>query len=391
MNRSYTEQMDSLIYEQWDYVDEEDENYINLIKNLNKPGMFRTFGEALIMFLRKFNPTLEKTNVIDFLEEECKMNGMHLNDIKSKSTLNNWLKTDMRPDKGEASRKSMFALAFALRLTPEETANLFHNVYLDRAFNCRNIHEIVYYFCLNTNRSWSDANRLIDTVDRIENVQSNVTLYTFNIQDAISDINEEDELISYINEHVHNLFVSNISAKLKLSELLEKCKADAQDEAAEEIDKNGNYKYKDIYKGKRMDNMSNNVLYEIITGQITSSPNGTKTIIQDAQLPQEIRNRFPEAVTLSKKNHTYEEIRKLIILLFSYDYWYQRQQTGKKTMVQDYENALNVKLLESGLPPVYYGNPYDWLFLFCDLGENPLFTFRTILHQILTNPDNKVQ
>ena len=48
--------------------------------------------------------------------------------------------------------------------------------------------------------------------------------------------------------------------------------------------------------------------------------------LDKSSVDKEIKNRFPEAVTLSKKDPTYEELRKLIILLSSYIFWYKMQQ-----------------------------------------------------------------
>ena len=100
-------------------------------------------------------------------------------------------------------------------------------------------------------------------------------------------------------------------------------------------------------------------------------------------MPKEIKNRFPEAATLSKKEPTYEELRKLIILLFSYVYWYKIQKSDTAPMIDDYISEVNVYLTDSGLSPIYYGNPYDWLFLYCSLADRPLDTFRGLLAEVL--------
>ena len=99
--------------------------------------------------------------------------------------------------------------------------------------------------------------------------------------------------------------------------------------------------------------------------------------------PKEIKNRFPEAVTLSKKDPTYEELRKLIILLFSYCYWYEVQRKNEFVELDDYIEELNAHLNESGFSLMYYGNPYDWMFLYCALSERPLDTFRGLLADVL--------
>ena len=84
---------------------------------------------------------------------------------------------------------------------------------------------------------------------------------------------------------------------------------------------------------------------------------------------------------MSKKDPTYEELRKLIILLASYNFWYQLQD--KNADIEDYIEEMNGYPDESGFPLMYYGNPYDWLFLYCALADNPLETFRGILAEVL--------
>ena len=49
---------------------------------------------------------------------------------------------------------------------------------------------------------------------------------------------------------------------------------------------------------------------------------GTKTIFGNSCLPKEIKNRFPEAASFGKKDIGSEELRKVIILLFSYAFHY---------------------------------------------------------------------
>ena len=95
----------------------------------------------------------------------------------------------------------MFAIAFALGLTVDETKDLFHKVYLDRAFNYRNEKEIVYYYCLQHQRTWSDAERMIASIGTSPPVESNKTRYTAIIKGDIEQISDDDELLAYISEH----------------------------------------------------------------------------------------------------------------------------------------------------------------------------------------------
>lgn len=393
---NYTDKMEDAIFEQLDNFDEYSDECSELIETINSKDFFRSFGEALLSFLQKYNPELTQENVVKYIEELCVQTSVTVKDIATVGTLNNWFKGGLRPKKGHDSRKSMFALAFALRLSPVETAELFHKVYLDRAFDYRNEKEIIYYYCLLNKKSWSDASRLIDSIDIIKHSED-YTIYTSQIYLDIQNISEETALLSYINKHGNNLSKKSESAKSILKKLKEEAIVMVETETQlqekrlkaekEKITMSEMYKENIMISSfENTNSKSLNHIYEVITGCLVRDKDrwtGTKTLFKNARLPKEIRSRFPEAGTLSKKDPTYEEIRKLILLLFSYNFWVKSIKNNELIELDNYIDELNVHLNESGLSLVYFGNPYDWLFLYCGLSNNPLDTFRAIISEVL--------
>ena len=103
-------------------------------------------------------------------------------------------------------------------------------------------------------------------------------------------------------------------------------------------------------------------------------------------LPKEIAVNFPTSPSLGK-NPSHEQLRKMIILLFSYWFWFNVQEANNTDYFFDYTCELDQKLEEIGYPPLYPGNPFDWLFLTCSNMERPLDAFRAILDEVL-NEDN---
>ena len=380
----YTQQMENALFEQWDEFDDYNEDYSSLIEKLNSENAFRTFGDGLLFFLQKRNPELTTETAIKYIEELCENTGVLKSDIASANTLKSWFKGGPRPKKGEDSRTSVFALAFALSLTPNETAELFHKVYLDRAFDYRSTNEIIYYYCLNNNKSWQDANRLIAST-QMENIDdADTTIYTAQIKTDIKAIINESMLLSYTAKHGHNLEKKNVSAKQAVRKLLKEANVIAKEDATERIayaDGKEVPIYKERFAGYDKDSL--NFTYEVITDLTVSGSKGTITLFKNARLPKEIKNRFPEAVTLSKKDPTYEELRKLIILLASYIFWSKMQKAKQLIDLDDYIEEINVHHNESGFSLMYYGNPYDWLFLYCALSDRPLDTFRGLLAEVL--------
>jgi hypothetical protein len=366
--------MENALFQQWDALDDYNEDYTELIDVLNSKDSFRSFGEGVLCFLRKNNPKLTDETASKYISQLCERNSVETSDIGSRNKFKDWFFGDKRPKKCEDSRKAIFALAFALELNPSETAELFHKVYLDRAFDYRNANEIIYYFCLNNKKSWADAKRLIELENDFNSERTDHTVYTSQMKADVDSFTNENELLLYLKNHAHNLEKRNVSAKINLSKLIELAKKTANEEAKQ-------LEYAEIFRGSDRDSL--NFTYEVITSLSVSGDKGTKTLFKNARLPKEIKNRFPEAVTLSKKEPTYEELRKLIIMLFSYTYWYKVQWTSVDADIDDYIAQINVYLIDSGFSPMYYGNPFDWMFLYCALNERPLDIFRGLLAEVL--------
>ena len=211
-----------------------------------------------------------------------------------------------------------------------------------------------------------------------------MTVYTAQIKTDIEAIVNESMLLSYIAKHGHNLEKKSVSAKQTLQKLFLEANAFAKEEATERLAyKNGKEfsVYKSRFEGYDKDSI--NFTYEVITDLTVSGPKGTITLFKNARLPKEIKSRFPEAVSISKKDPTYEELRKFIILLSSYIFWYKMQIAEQPIDIEDYIEEINVHLNESGFSLMYYGNPYDWMFLYCTLAECPLDAFRGLLAEAL--------
>lgn len=372
------------------------DNYGELIDFLNSPN-FRSFGESLEMLIRSKMPSNCQLTPQKYLERCCKEKNIH---IAAKSTFRNWFVDSMRPDKGSASRAKMFALSFALDLNTDETKKLFHEVFLDRAYNPRNYHELIYYYCLKNKKTFAHAQNLISLVS-LSHEANDKTVYTAAISQDIDNINEDLELIEYIESHPHNFSINNKSAYSEYQKQWEKARLTVDKElgfpnrkTTEEPRMRNDWDSGRTASFYHKDINSAAFDYEIITGQsITkTSANGTRPLsFKNAELPKEIKNNFPACPTVDE-NVPYEQLRKMIILLFSYTFWYNVQTymlkhptlTGEDTeFFYDYRDQLDALLETTGYPPLYFGNPFDWLFLACAHMDYPLDAFREILNTVL--------
>ena len=376
MDETYTKRLEIEI---WNMAKELDKNedFSKVIDFLNSKEGFQPFGKRLAVFIAKkldLDSTDRKT-LVQALNEACGKTGVDLSEIASDGTLRNWFDKDMRPKKGDDSRLSMFALAFELQLSVDETKELFHKIYLDRAFNYRSEKEVIYYFCLKNNKTWADAKRMIAEVENMAIETSDHTQLTNVIAINVDTMSDEKVLLEYIRENGHNFEKNSVMAQRTLNKYLSEAKQFAKEEKEEAYDPK-------LYQGK-WKNLSTNALYEIIIGASITGSKGTKTVFNNSILPKEIKNRFPEAPTFGKKNLTAEEYRKAIIMLFSYWFWYQAQSLDKNSEFDDYFDVLNGILNDCNFSQIYYGNPYDWMFSFCALSERSLDTFRGLLAEVL--------
>ncbi len=371
---NYTYNMDNSLFSR-EELDNEDSDYRSTIEFLNSSN-FRSFGEGILSIVSHKYPIVTSENILHFVTQRYADSGVP---IPAANTLRNWLvNKGERPKKGADSRLKMFRFSFAMSFNTSETAELFHKVYLDRAFDYRNPEELIYYYCLEHEYSYAYAQNLISQISFNESDNYDKTIYTSAIVNELANIDSDIKLLEYIANHKHNFSLKDIRAKNELEYYLSSAHEDAKKEVQVWDDK---------YKG--MDRDSNNFLYEVITDCKASNGKGTITVFKNVDLPKEIRTCFPEVATFSKKNRTYEEDRKLLILIFSYDFWYKLQ--NEKVNIDDadiydeYRSQLDALLSECGLSTMYAGNPFDWLFLYCAFAKNPLDVFRSILSDALAN------
>lgn len=366
-------------------MDELDDDYSVLLDYLNSPN-FRSFGDGLKAIILSKMPADSSMTPQDFLQSCCKDKEIT---VASAATLYNWFQKGMRPDRAEQRREAMFALAFALELTVEETTDLFHKVYLDRAFNKRSYKELIYYHCIKRGSTYSHAQKLISMVSFKEDIVD-ATVRTEVISEQTATFADDMDLLAYIHNRPHNFSLSNVAAIAEYEKQWEKARLTVDRElgfakrnSTQTERVRGNWDSKRIADLAEKDINSAAFDFEIITGQSITGVKGTKPLsFKNKHLPKEIAVNFPASPSLGK-NPSHEQLRKMIVLLFSYEFWFNVQEADETDYFFDYTYALDQKLEDIGYPPLYPGNPFDWLFLTCSNMERPLDAFRAILDEVL--------
>lgn len=382
----YTRLMEEKLFE--NAVDEENDIAEVVLEFLNREDSFRTFGEGLTNVIRQRHPDAVP---IEFLRNQMKVKGIVIPD----STVRGWFEKGARPKRGSKSRETIYKLCFLLELDIEETKDFFRKVFYDRPFNLRDVHEFVYCYCIWNGYDYAHACTLLEAVDAIEDSDEE-TVFSVMLINDISNLKGDEEVIQYIKGHPHSFFKKGESAQEVLNILLQQLLVTDEEKDLLRAGKDGPYRsyiakecnmFPEVLLREGADLTSKSFMLDTIEGVNLRELAGEKSgkLFEMVNLPREILSRFPmkqifTEIEDSKDRTIFEEIRKMIILLYSYQFWFEVQYEGHDDWDLDvYMAQMNTILEQACLQELYYGNPYDWLFLYCTLSEMPLRTFRSIL------------
>ncbi len=365
----------------WSLNGDEDDIGEAVLEFLRECSKTATFGARLKRFIAN-ECGISEASVPQYLKDRFQAEGIDINS----NTLRNWF-SKAGPKKGDHSRDLMIRVAFALRLNVEQTNLLFQKVYLDRGLYSRRFEEYAAEFCLREGLNWTVWQSLLKRYPSAEE-ENEQTVYTRVLQQDLYGIKTSEEVVEYWEKHSHNFTIRNKSAREVLQNLVRKVKGnkDRTGEIDRELEERSDESdiWFEILKGRPHDTYE--VMVQVITNLMPETQkNGKKSrsILKGTCLPHEIQTNFPEASVFSKKEPSYEELRKMIILLGFYYLWRQAARARKTLELDVYIQEMNDRLNEAGLPPLYYGNPFDWLFLFSAKEEDPLVCFREVLAEAM--------
>ena len=389
MKGKYTQALSDLMWEQSAIDAAMDDDYQSVLAVLNSDS-FRPFSVRLLAFVNQLWGTeYDADTAAKAVLKSAKQKEVAI----TRNTVLNWFSGKSTPNMGISNRERMYILAFALGLASDQTDLLFSKVLLDRAYNPRNIMEFVYRYCIATGKTYQTASALLQRAKAVldGDGSSSETIGTQQSEDkAISAIDEED-LLATIEQNRHNFVLSDVRAKAEVQNLLNKIRGNLVlkeyqlHHQAEKSDRD--------LLGRDTDSLDF-MLYVIKDQESTSKKTKGLLSLPD-MFPKEIANDFPDKSTFSLKEPSSYILRKEIIFLFFYYFWATISvSTEPDTVVADlydeFKENLNQRLENCGLSPLYAGNPYDWMFLYCvcasDADLTPLDIFRGLLAQINSEP-----
>lgn len=390
--------------------------------------LFRGFDEALTDFINEHGYTGNLSDISEkakYLRERFKAANM-----EPPRNLKGWFVPVKFLD-----RNTLFQLCFAFGLDTEGTNNFFRCVCYDRSFDCHTINEAVYYFCMRNGLSYSEAEEIISRIpvpQKAKTIPEHEVLYTGTIIDYINSIDNKEKLIDYITENISDFRYNNATAVRYIRELwadISKADGLAENEGYI-IDRTFN-RFEDKRRKDKADTRSKEVVAKEIREQeqavkpddyavaganastwgifsqiiglsnFQKSEYGSKhdrslvsVLSENKLMPLKADYCFPSRQNIDKLIRgelvgNDEIIRKMLIFLVFYTYWasliISRDNAFYTVKFSDSERCLdtvNARLLDSGYPELYAGNPYDWLFLWALNDENPLIAFRHYMGEV---------
>ena len=371
-----------------------DGDYSVLLDKINSDAFFEPFSERLLRYLSKHEgEEYSPDSAYLFLYNKMKAAGANPN----RNTLKNWLnvsgalKGSTGPKWGDDGRDAIFQVAFALNLNVRDTEDFFHRVFLDKAFNYRSVREFTYFYCIFHGKPYSEAANLASDAEQLisSGYDSASAADTVAIWDKGKTVGDDAEFLAFIADHCLSFTRKNETALREQDRLLHELRgSDAHEGLAEKE----YVRYVSLFDSKGSEGRN----LHSVDFVLDMAVNGAGEIKKTGGVPgikrareifsrKEISTQFPDSNTISHPDSSFI-LRKNIIFLFFYWFWVQYSlEMHSEWNEETFQEEMNNILYRCGFSPLYYGNPYDWLFLYCSnfvLNDfSPLDVFRDILSE----------
>ena len=431
-----------------EYAKDTDDLY-EAVDFFKRSDSFRKFSDGLTELFKRINYDGDLNNKLvmsDYLFEKLQEIGSSV----SHETVYGWVSGKHSPKIEAGSRKKIYEICFALDLSYDETLWFFNHVYLDRAFNCHNITEAVYYYAFQNNISYQQAQEIINEIDSSctdNNISKENEIYTQYIKSRITAFSDINTLKEFLIQNKHEFNQWNKSALKQLKILIEKLtgnesfkpeieklkrrlkynlestsnsseKLSNQKTFIDEIKNNNNcgliikeilydadyqQNFEHDEKGRYiLEKINNKNIFKnsFILDYFLLTSSGIKKSIE---IPVAAKLNFPSKKTMSdvldeskvSTSQSYDAIRKIIILLDFYVFWVEYKLGISDTddidpslIPEIYSDQINETLAVCGYDPLFEGNPYDWLFLCSANSPDPLKFFFECIQELISEDED---
>lgn len=396
-------------------------------KILEAVNIFHKFSDSLDVFLRHHGYRDDIEDIVNkekFLKESFEQAG-----IPVPRGIREWY------TKGKGiSRTTAFQICFVFHLSKEETDDFFRRVMLTKSFDCHLMEEAVYYYCICNGKDYAEAKQLLkdSPIEQVSDItKSRIVfdddiLFTSSIMNEIDQFKKGEDLLAYFRENVKKFGYNHVAATGGIQKLWKeiKCKKEGLADKEKVVIQRRAIKTED-------ERSVTEILWQIMgldeTEELENEEKQTKeekplfVLKSDRSLKPLLKNNpllpaiaekyFPNRQTLIKilegKHVDPESIRKTMIFTYFYYFWIrkalrevEKETEHDKTNVQmikqlnmmSYQvspgdkdrfiDNMNARLVEVGYPELYLGNPYDWIFVYCSMSDEPLIIFREFIHEM---------
>ena len=396
---------------------------------LRDPKNFRPFNLGLIELLRRTDKIKNDADAPEYLIKALRK----INSDINPKTVRAWFTGEHRPKTEPRSRRAMYEICFALGLTLKEVQWFFHHVYFDRAFNCHNTAEVVFYFSFIHGLSYADSCKLIAEINEApeEATKPETTgqIYTQLVKNRVLEFDTVDELKRFLIQNKSNFrswnntalnyirkFFDEIIGNEEMTRpIIQKIKRLAKARQSGEIELNSasisqcGLLLREIFSDAQNKNSPRKYDVENLIDRISGENIFSRTFVLDkllstvtgitkkSDVPYVVKNNFPSKKILSDvldptkatTSESYDAIRKTLVLFYFYIFWcrVKLEETAdsleREYLPEVYTDEMNSLLEECGYEPLFAGNPYDWLFLCSINRKDPLEFFRFTVSGLL--------
>lgn len=364
----------------------EQEEYVQ--KLIDVASTFRPFSDAISLFIQEHGYTGDLGDTeckIAYISEKFEIEEI----VFEKRNIKKWFSEGSRIEK-----ETGYLFCFAFHLNVEEANDFFCKVCLLRGIDCHRIDEAVYYYCLKNGLKYQTAQAIISKIKGIEVENDYVDIpYTESILTEIDRMTSMQELIKYLNDNYHAFDINMVTATKDVREIWEDISAE-NGLANREIEEGllDPIATEEKERRKKLKTRSFWEIYKQIIGYdnekipAIEKNRSIKTFLKDNAVMHKVAEQnFPDKQGLERvmrgKEISPERMRKILIFLLFYRFWvslalernsYDREESDAASCI----STIDGYLLECGYQELYYGNPYDWIFLFCCFRDVPLSSFR---------------
>lgn len=371
---------------------------------------FRGFDEAFIAFISEHGYAGELSDVkamTKFVRTKFAERGV--------PALHNF-RDLFHPNRGN-TRETAFKICFALGLSIDETNDFFRRVMFERGIDCHSISEAVYYFGIKNGLSYGESRELLNKLPKVKNtkkVPQERVLYTDKIRDYIEQVSDKEKFIQYMIAHADRFGYQNATAikfiRLLWNQVIGKENPEDDKERGlaflegrlidEMLNLNEQELTNDDYVISREEASAwtiycqimglDNHQEELHRKMRSLSPVFTDNVL----LPLKAGDCFPsrqiiDGIIRGESDGDYEKFRKMLIFLAFYTYCAKKIIREKdifyffdKHESERCREHVNKYLVDAGYPELYYGNPYDWIFLWSMRDGHPLEIFRIYMREV---------